>query len=95
MNDFKFNSWFDFKNEIFPTLCGTGEPQMSRFLFRGQRDPDWKLVPSFYRHFNFESERIRVMALNSLMSQFEKHCQADESLKSIFEKNSSQRMAFA
>jgi hypothetical protein len=35
------------------------------------------------------------MALNSLMSQFEKHCQADESLKSIFEKNSSQRMAFA
>jgi len=49
--EIKAPKWKDFDN-IITDMTDKGRLLKDKFLFRGQSDKDWKLVPSLYRVFN-------------------------------------------
>ena len=64
ISHFECRSWDEFKSTVVNQLFRGLPFQKSRFLFRGQLDPDWRLSSSFDRWFDDqhtdESKRIEV-----------------------------------
>jgi FRG domain len=60
------DGWEEFKTTIVKQLFHDKPFQKSRFLFRGQADPDWRLISSYDRWFNEqgleESRRMEIAA---------------------------------
>ena len=53
----RFESWDHFKSKLTVTLFGEGAFERGRYLFRGQRDPDWQLISTFDRMFFTQSKQ--------------------------------------
>lgn len=93
---FQYKNWENFKGNLYKDLIGTNELQIHRFLFRGQMNINWKLVPSFYRIFKNYSPSAQKILKNRLLNKFIQFCEADPTLKIILDTNKeSVKMAFA
>ena len=68
-----FKSWGDFKGEFCKHLF-TGAPfSRGRYLFRGHRDPRWKLESTFDRMFRNQSKSKRLKIAKDLLGSFKKN----------------------
>ena len=65
-------SWSEFKTAVIDELFGTEMFRRGRYLFRGQRNPDWELVSSYDRWFDAEgfAEATRVPLAAELLEDF-------------------------
>lgn len=67
-------SWDEFKTTVVAQLFRGSPFQKSRFLFRGQLDPSWKLTSSFDRWFDElrADEARRIETANQLLETFKR-----------------------
>jgi hypothetical protein len=65
-------SWNEFKSMVVIELFGDKPFQKSRFLFRGQVDPDWQLTSSYDRWFDSQAlqEDRRIEMAGKLLDSF-------------------------
>ncbi len=79
----EYETWSDFKSSIFKQLFGGNSIERGRFLFRGQRSPEWVLAPTFDRSFPSATGRERSRLERELIEHFKQECEDDSSLKEI------------
>jgi hypothetical protein len=65
-----FESWDNFKSNFTETLFGPRAFERGRYLFRGQRDPDWNLTSTFDRMFLGQSKQKRLQIAESMFQRF-------------------------
>jgi len=80
-----FTTWFDFKTGIFENLFGKNAIKRGRYLFRGQKNPEWKLSSTFDRSFPSVTGRARNDLEQDLIEHFREACEDDSSLKDILQ----------
>jgi hypothetical protein len=68
-----YTGWDQFTDCLRPELFGAGPFRPGRYLFRGVRDADWKLVSSFDRQFPDIEDRQRVST--ELIEAFRRACE--------------------
>lgn len=78
-----FDNWNDFKATFHHQLPGADS--RGRYLFRGQRDKDWPLAPTFDRWLPDVQRAERDQLEDSLLQNFRRECEADHTLKSLLE----------
>jgi hypothetical protein len=75
IKDLIYNTWAEFKQELYKDLFSDGHFHPSQYVFRGQRNGDWSLEPSFdrwYRIWGKDSDRIALS--QSMIEEFIKAC---------------------
>jgi hypothetical protein len=68
-----FNSWGEFKGEFCKHLFSGRPFSRGRYLFRGHRDPKWKLISTFDRMFQNQSKSKRLEIAKELLSLFKRN----------------------
>ncbi len=81
----KFESWDDFKSDVLKHLFGDSPVERGRFLFRGQRSPDWELSSTFDRSFPDIKGKERNTLERDLLQHFRQECEADSRLRHLVE----------
>ena len=73
-------NWNEFKQEITLSLFGDQPLRRGMFLFRGQRNCDWKLTSSFDRWFQQQGipEATRISTAKQLLSLFRAELEATQ-----------------
>jgi len=79
----EFDSWNDFKANLIQHLPGAST--RGRYLFRGQRSEEWLLAPTFDRWLPDVQQAARDQLEDSLVENFRRECQSDQSLKELLE----------
>ena len=74
---FYYETWGDFKQYCIAELFANNTFQRGKYIFRGQRDSEWKLTPSFDRWFlRFSSGgKKRIETAQLLLKFFKKECE--------------------
>ena len=78
----ELNSWDSFKNITSGFL---GADRRSSFLFRGQREVNWPLAPTFDRWLPNVQRSARDELEDSLLENFRIECRADVTLKELLD----------
>lgn len=68
-------SWDDFKTSVVTELFGHRPFERGRFIFRGQRSADWRLVPSLNRWLQRAPERDPSEVAAELLGWFRRECE--------------------
>jgi len=68
-----FSSWGDFKGEFCKHLFSGAPFSRGRYLFRGHRDPSWKLISTFDRMFQNQTKSRRLQIAKDLMGLFKRN----------------------
>ena len=80
-----FENWTDFKSGVLESLFGDDPIERGRFLFRGQRSPEWDLSSTFDRSFLDIKGRERNKIERELLQHFRQECEAESKLKHLVE----------
>ena len=78
-----FKTWSEFKRLIFDKLFLVNPIQRGRFLFRGQKNPEWKLSSTFDRSFLGVKGGKRSRIEQELINHFKQECQSESNLKEL------------
>ena len=78
-----YPTWTEFKSDVFKDLFGEDPIRRGKFLFRGQRDPEWKLSSTFDRSFPSISGHKRINLERELLTHFKKECEDDTDIRDI------------
>jgi len=78
-----YDSWAEFKHDIVAHLFVTDTFQRDRYLFRGVRSSEWRLVPSFDRLFSHVHAKERLAKFSTMMAAFRKECEAHDVVPSV------------
>jgi len=71
-----YTTWDEFKLDSVAELFSDSIFKRGKYLFRGQRNSEWKLTPSFDRWFlRFSAGRDRVETARRLLTFFKKECE--------------------
>lgn len=81
----KYDSWNQLKTDISKDICNDSVFPEKRFVFRGQRNPNWPLKSSFDRMFGYLDYKKREQIENELKSNFKKYC-SELMEKDVFDK---------
>lgn len=79
--DLKYDSWNVLKSEVFNDLYHEPILPEKRFVFRGQRNPDWTLISSFDRMFGSLDFSKRKSIQCSLNEYFKDYCREIKGMK--------------
>lgn len=69
-----YENWHELKKDIIKDLCGVDKFPDNRFIFRGQKDEDWKLIATFDRKYGALPFEKRRKIENSLVNNFTRLC---------------------
>jgi len=70
-----YRTWDEFKNELYKDLFSDGRYHSSQYVFRGQRDSNWSLEPSFDRWYRVWGDKNdRIALARRTMEEFIKAC---------------------
>lgn len=70
----KYENWHELKKDIIKDLCGGDIFPNNRFIFRGQKDENWKLITTFDRMYGALSFEKRKIIESSLINNFTQLC---------------------
>ncbi len=70
----KYDNWHELKRDVIKDICGADKFPNNRFIFRGQKDEDWKLMTTFDRKYGMLSYEKRKTIESSLISNFAQLC---------------------
>jgi hypothetical protein len=73
-----FRSWEQFKSTFSAKLFDAEPFSRGRYLFRGHRDPSWKLETTFDRMFSRQSKSARLQIAETLLIEFKRHLEGEE-----------------
>lgn len=69
--------WGAFKADLYPTLFGSGRFDDGKFVFRGMRDAEWRLISSFDRYAETVPVGERHLESERLLDAFVEECETD------------------
>jgi hypothetical protein len=70
-----YNSWREFKRDLFSELFEDGVFRPDRYLFRGMGNADWKLEPTFDRRFSYLGTQERLRVWDELIGEWRRGCE--------------------
>lgn len=82
-----YETWHEFKAKIFNVLFDGTLIKRGKYLFRGQRSPDWKLASTFDRSFSSIKGKDRAKLEKELLEHFAQECESESQLKEILSDN--------
>ena len=80
-NTYTFGEWAEYKSSLFTVLSQGEQPKRGRFLYRGQRDPEWLLASTFDRSFPGVTKEEKRRLEDTLLDHFRYEFEADEDTK--------------
>jgi hypothetical protein len=93
---YEFQTWVEFKANVFKELFKDTTIQRGKYLFRGQKLPEWKLASTFDRSFpSIVDDNKRDEIELALLKHFKKECEDDSSLKNLVENDDEALKALA
>ena len=70
----EYNSWNNFKSDVYFDLCNEPLFPEKKYIFRGQRNPNWPLMSGFDRMFGSFDFDKREKIEKSLIKYFREYC---------------------